>query len=396
MGICEEEDAVIDTDTGGSTMSSSCSAASRTLRKDEIEAKFAPFVRRSPQWTVSQRIITAFMTVFVFPIRLIILGIGLSLLWIIAALGMAGVQDLDKYQFSPLPSWRKCILSSISPLTRALLFLSLGVFKIERSEFDAELQDIVPSSNATDSTTNSKPHIIVSNHLGYLDIAVLLATYRASFVAKSNIAQLAFVGRVAKAMQCIFVSEPSNGFSEQIRRRLEAASSAHSPENGSSDTSCSGCQACLNTLVVFPEGTTCNGTAMIRFRSGAFVAGYPVLPVAIRFKNPNFNLSWESILFKEHLWRSMTQFSNAVELIELPLYNPSELEKENPLLYAKNVQDALEKCLEIPVFDLNRKHKVIYHSYLMRKINAETALAQAQVVSEQDETLKRYATLQLH
>ena len=37
-------------------------------------------------------------------------------------------------------------------------------------------------------------------------------------------------------------------------------------------------------IVVFPEGTTTNGTALTTFKSGAFVAGRPVQPILIRYR----------------------------------------------------------------------------------------------------------------
>eukprot|EP00173_Palmaria_palmata_P002580 Plantae.Rhodophyta-Palmaria_palmata.ctg27014.p1 GENE.Plantae.Rhodophyta-Palmaria_palmata.ctg27014~~Plantae.Rhodophyta-Palmaria_palmata.ctg27014.p1 ORF type:complete len:134 (+),score=11.74 Plantae.Rhodophyta-Palmaria_palmata.ctg27014:41-403(+) len=76
---------------------------------------------------------------------------------------------------------------------------------------------------------------------------------------------------------------------------------------------------------------------MVAFRTGVFNAGVPVRPVCIRFPYKNFNLSWESIRFWEHLYRTMTQWRNCVDLVEMPPYIPSEDEKSDARLF-------FEKC----------------------------------------------------
>jgi len=47
----------------------------------------------------------------------------------------------------------------------------------------------------------------------------------------------------------------------------------------------------------------------------------------------------------------MTQFSTYCELEFLPVYIPSEEEKQNPKLYAKNVRDVMAKALDVPIVD---------------------------------------------
>eukprot|EP00959_Pyramimonas_sp_CCMP1952_P046830 978174-Pyramimonas_sp.AAC.1 len=45
-------------------------------------------------------------------------------------------------------------------------------------------------------------------------------------------------------------------------------------------------------VVIYPEGNTCNGRAVCGFKMGAFTAGVPVQPVAIKYKNPSLDPSW--------------------------------------------------------------------------------------------------------
>eukprot|EP01083_Nonionella_stella_P315428 1139349_1 len=96
---------------------------------------------------------------------------------------------------------------------------------------------------------------------------------------------------------------------------------------------------------MYPEGTTTNGTSMALFRSGVFLSGCPVQPLAIRFPHAHFNASWESVRTPYHLWRVFTQFHTPVEIVYLPVYYPSTSEKQCPALYARNVQQKYPRCL---------------------------------------------------
>lgn len=144
----------------------------------------------------------------------------------------------------------------------------------------------------------------------------------------------------------------------------------------------------MSSLVIFPEGTTSNGTAMIPFRTGVFNAALPVKPVCIQFPHRRFNLSWESIRFREHAFRSMTQLWNEVRCTELPVYVPTKEEQLDARLYASNVQAEMALVLNQTIVPLNRKHKFLYHSYLIGKeTNEDTILNKAAELSEQDEQL---------
>ena len=45
-------------------------------------------------------------------------------------------------------------------------------------------------------------------------------------------------------------------------------------------------------VLLFPEGTTTNGRFLISFQHGAFIPGYPVQPVVVRYPHVHFDQSW--------------------------------------------------------------------------------------------------------
>uniref|UniRef100_A0A3Q1FHJ0 Phospholipid/glycerol acyltransferase domain-containing protein n=1 Tax=Acanthochromis polyacanthus TaxID=80966 RepID=A0A3Q1FHJ0_9TELE len=84
-------------------------------------------------------------------------------------------------------------------------------------------------------------------------------------------------------------------------------------------------------MLMFPEGTTTNGRALIKFKPGAFLAGVPVQPVLLRYPNK--------------------LVSESIGVTFLPVYNPSPEERSDPKLYADNVQKLMAKALGVPATD---------------------------------------------
>ena len=319
-----------------------------------------------------------------------------TLLVIIASIAMIGVKPSHTAQmssaeegkppasfdedslFQPPPKWRKILISMLFPLCRSILFFSFGVYYVSMDTKQFSHKPPPP----TNSAQPAKAYVIVANHLGYIDILVLLSMFRGSFVAKGELENAFVVGRLARALQCMFVRK-GQSLTSQLINRVRSTYQCHEERE-----TCPSCPACMSKLVIFPEGTTSNGTAMVPFRTGIFNAGLPVKPVCIQFPYQHFNLSWETIRFREHLFRTMTQVRNLVHCIELPVYEPSEEEKLDARLYALNVQQEMATALQIPIQPLNRRHKFLYHSFLLgREPDAAEVLRKAKQISDEDEQI---------
>ena len=96
-----------------------------------------------------------------------------------------------------------------------------------------------------------KPLLIVANHASYLDITVLGALIRGSFVAKAEIAKWPFFGLLAKLQRTVFIERRSAHAAkhrDEIARRLEAG----------------------DDLILFPEGTSSDGNRILPFKSALF------------------------------------------------------------------------------------------------------------------------------
>jgi lysophosphatidylcholine acyltransferase / lyso-PAF acetyltransferase len=344
----------------------------------DVSEMFSPFRRVGPPCDAMERVKTALASVTLLPIRLAFLALAGGVVWIIALTATAGLRDRAHYLHRALPAWRKTMLASMYPCIRAILFVTFGVHRIDLR------RETYPGAAAGGAAAPAEAYVVVANHLGYIDIVVLLAKYRGSFVARGEIERVWFVGTIATALQCLFVRD-GEPFTSQLVSRVQTTHACHQGRA----PKCTGCGSCMNRLIIFPEGTTSNGTAMIPFRTGVFNAGLPVRPVCIQFPFERFNLSWESIRFREHLFRTLTQVRNNVVVTELPPYAPSEAEKADSRLYAANVQRHMARVLDQPIVPLNRRHKLLYHSYLRGLVtDAHEIMASAAKLTADDALLQ--------
>lgn len=126
-------------------------------------------------------------------------------------------------------------------------------------------------------TVDSRPVMLVSNHVSWLDIWAISSVRAVRFVAKSEVRSWPVIGWLSEKAGVIFI--------ERARRHDTARVSG------------AGAAALLggDSLCVFPEGTTSDGTHMYPFRSSllqsAVDAAAPVWPVALHYpgKNGGFN-----------------------------------------------------------------------------------------------------------
>lgn len=98
---------------------------------------------------------------------------------------------------------------------------------------------------------HGKPVLFVANHVSYLDICVLGATLNASFVAKSEVNEWPGFGYLARLQNTVFVKRKSRDVAAQrkiIADRLAAG----------------------NQLILFPEGTSSDGSRALTFKSALF------------------------------------------------------------------------------------------------------------------------------
>ena len=198
--------------------------------------------------------------------------------------------------------------------------------------------------------------VAVANHVSYLDVFVLAAVLGPYFpVARLDVGRWPLFGSMLRlwgftgvdrskaASKAADAGAPSVTQRIAERARRTAAWGRHPP------------------LLVFPEGTCTTGDALLRFKTGAFVAAVPVLPVAMRYRTGRLNAGWvwrerptRARWFRAwpldllHLLRLLTAVGNTVEVTVLPPYAPSEAEQRDPAAFGAAVRALMADALHVP------------------------------------------------
>jgi 1-acyl-sn-glycerol-3-phosphate acyltransferase len=155
--------------------------------------------------------------------------------------------------------------------------------------------------------------IVVSNHLGYLDIAVFSAAMRCFFVAKAEVSRWPYFGEAARSGGSIFIDRSSLASAEQVATEIGERLALPVP------------------ILFFPEGTSSDGASVLRFHSRLFqpaiVAHAPVTAASIRYvpvggRNESEFCWFGDEGFLPHLWKTLGSggFTAEVSFAEPKVY----------------------------------------------------------------------------
>ncbi|MCL2438882.1 MAG: 1-acyl-sn-glycerol-3-phosphate acyltransferase [Alphaproteobacteria bacterium] len=124
--------------------------------------------------------------------------------------------------------------------------------------------------------TNERPLLIVSNHMSILDIGIIAMLFGNGFFAKRELRKLPLIGYMMDKFGTIFVDRrPSYAArsNEKVKKQMKVATWP---------------------MVIFPEGTTTNGSYVKPFKSTLFnflekdgrVEGATIQPVVLAYRTP--------------------------------------------------------------------------------------------------------------
>jgi 1-acyl-sn-glycerol-3-phosphate acyltransferase len=161
--------------------------------------------------------------------------------------------------------------------------------------------------------TDQKYSLIICNHIGFFEVLINMVKHQSGFFAKKEIENYAFVGPIAKAMNCLFVKRESDEDRAKIFEILEKRAKDYYEGK------------ILAPLVLFPEGTTTCGRNLLKFKKGAFYSLLPIKPEIIDvYQEDDFSLAVGSSHVVLNFFRSMAYFRHRLYYIDLPVIRPTE------------------------------------------------------------------------
>ena len=184
-----------------------------------------------------------------------------------------------------------------------------------------------------ENSTTEVGIICAASHSSLLDVFYYSYRWLPSFVAKRDIQDMPLIGWFAEILNSVFVDRHADARTKAAyKAKIESiAENAKAPP-----------------VLIFPEGTCTNGKSLITFKRGGFDPGVKLLPVCMQYDsdmNPASVGRNSDVLF---LLRVMMQWTNRLKVQVLPVYAPSDKEKEDPILFAENVQNLMSESMGIP------------------------------------------------
>ncbi|TVU18957.1 hypothetical protein EJB05_35080 [Eragrostis curvula] len=284
---------------------------------EELDRRYAPYARRDAYGPMglgpigaAEAARLAFAAAVLVPLRVVAGVLVLAAYYLVCRVCTLRVEEErdgggEGDGYARLEGWRREVVVRCGrALARAMMFV-FGFYWIR--EYDC-LSLQTEDEHVDQSKELERPGAIVSNHVSYVDILYHMSASFPSFVAK----------RESKTSDFKGVS----------------------------------------------EGTTTNGDYLLPFKTGAFLAKAPVQPVILRYPYKRFNPAWESMSGARHIFLLLCQFVNYLEVIHLPVYYPSEQEKDDPKLYANNVRKLMAVEGNLILSDLGLAEKRVYHAAL--------------------------------
>ncbi|MEK7991936.1 MAG: lysophospholipid acyltransferase family protein [Thiotrichaceae bacterium] len=136
------------------------------------------------------------------------------------------------------------------------------------------------------------PILFISNHISWLDIFSLLGTFHVTFISKQEVRDWTAIGWLATRVGTLYIKRGNNAM--QVASS-EMVSLLQSGQN----------------VLLFPEGTTTDGTNVKRFFARMFQAGMDagvdIQPIALRYtENKQISQTAPFIdddSFAAHVWR---------------------------------------------------------------------------------------------
>ncbi|WP_303787198.1 1-acyl-sn-glycerol-3-phosphate acyltransferase [Azovibrio restrictus] len=137
---------------------------------------------------------------------------------------------------------------------------SADILKALNIRLEADLAALPPAS------------LVVANHISWLDIFVINAAFPAAFVSKAEVRQWPLIGWLAAVNDTVFLRRGSRGHARLVNTEIGEKLAAG------------------KEVVIFPEGTTTDGTQVLHFHGAllqpALEAGRPVTPLALGYHSP--------------------------------------------------------------------------------------------------------------
>jgi lyso-ornithine lipid O-acyltransferase len=173
---------------------------------------------------------------------------------------------------------------------------------------------------------------VISNHLSYVDIVVFAAVHPCVFVSKAEVASVPVLGWMTTMSGTVYVARGHGGSAMKARKEMQATVDA-------------GLQ-----VVFFPEGTTTNGSGLLKFHSGllaqAMESGAPISAAHIQYSLTEENGADVSAANDVCWWGNAKMLPHIFNLLGLRGVRAELRFAERPIAFSPNVTHRKQAAVE--------------------------------------------------
>jgi 1-acyl-sn-glycerol-3-phosphate acyltransferase len=174
--------------------------------------------------------------------------------------------------------------------------------------------------------------VLIANHLGYLDIVAFAALHRCVFVAKSEIRGWPVVGWMTTMAGAVYVDRGRNASAISAGSAMQAAAGAGLP------------------VVFFPEGTTSNGEAVLKFHRSLLVqaidSGQPVTAAHVTYRLTEVNGPHISVADDVCYWGDVSMIKHIFRLLSLRGIEVEVRFAEAPIAFSEGPSQRRQAAVE--------------------------------------------------
>lgn len=296
------------------------------------------------QWTLLSKVEIIFGAIFVFPVRIVLLAVGLFLLYLCGVFCSYDVRPKGSRMMRPV---QRFALQNVMHFVIRFVLFTMGYNWIHIKGRRASLKEA--------------PVAVVAPHSSFMDAVFVGSKVYSSCLMKDEALDMPIFGKILACVEPVTVKRSSksaggHGTVDEVKKRLEEPDA-------------------WTQLLFFPEGTCTNAQALICFKAGPFYPGVPVQPVLFRLSG------WETWTFISHsgylaFFMLMCRLHNSCTVEYLPVYHPSDEEKKNPFLYASNVRDQMAKSLGTPHTDHTYEDSILMRNAINLGLPPNSGLVQ--------------------
>jgi 1-acyl-sn-glycerol-3-phosphate acyltransferase len=174
--------------------------------------------------------------------------------------------------------------------------------------------------------------VLISNHLSYLDIVMFAALHPCVFVSKEEIRSWPVLGWMTTMAGTVYVARGHGGSAMRAREGMQGAVDAGLP------------------VVFFPEGTTSNGSGLLKFHSGllaqAMSGGAEVSAAFVRYGMGEDNGSGVSVADDVCYWGDRNMLGHIFAFLGLRGVYAEVRFGDGPIVFSSDALHRKQAALE--------------------------------------------------